>query len=130
MITDADAATYDALYKLVTGAYADTDWLTRHHGRWVMDRSWYDRIRAAFCTEEQERIRADAHRLMYVMDAIVPGKCPACGKGPFTTMDEFTGHVRAMADPRNREPVDGDCLMGIPIEVREGSGPPHLEPRP
>lgn len=124
----ADATTRDALFRLVAETHAAADSWTRQHGRWVMDRPWYDRIRAAACTEEQEQIRAEAHRCLYIAaDASVPGRCPACGKGPFSTMAEFTEHVLAMADPRNREPADGDALFGILIEVREGGGSPHLE---
>lgn len=127
MITEAEAATYDALCTLATEAHAAADPWTRQHGRWVMDRAWYDRIRAAFCTEEQEAARAGAHRCLYIAaDASVPGWCRACGKGPFATVAGLTGHVLAMADPRNREPADGDSLFGSLIEVREGSGPPRL----
>jgi hypothetical protein len=111
---------------LVTQAYSAAGPQERA-GRWVMGRPWYDRLRAAACTEEQERMRAAAHANLMVSAAEPPpARCPACGAGPFADMRAFTGHVAAMADPQNREPDPRDQLFGIPIEVCEDGGEPHL----
>lgn len=32
------------------------------------------------------------------------------------------------ADPDTWEPADGDRFFGVPVHVRVGGGPPHLEP--
>lgn len=97
-------------------------------GRWVMDRTWYDQIRAACLTEEQELARASAHQnLMVSITAPFPRNCPACSMGAYATMDDLTSHVLAMADPRNRDPDTADCLLGIPIDVRDDGGKPHIE---
>lgn len=109
-------------------AYEAADPSLRYRGgRWIMDRGWYDRIRAAAFTEEQERIRADAHaRAIVPVLADFPLHCPACPSGPF----EWPGlieHVRMMSDPLNREPGTADVLFGLPILVREEGGAPHVE---
>ena len=101
----------------------------RRSSRWVMDRLSYDRIRAAAMTDEQELNRALAHfdaRILVLSEP--PYACPACPAGPFATMAELSEHVRAMADPTNKEPQSGDYLLGIPVEVRDDGGAPHLEP--
>jgi hypothetical protein len=95
--------------------------------RWIMDRGWYDRIRAAMPTE-QEFARARAHAdLMVPADAAGELKCPACGDGPFDGMRGLTEHVIAQADPMNREPSGRDRLFGLCIDVRDDGGRPHLE---
>jgi hypothetical protein len=100
--------------------------------RWVMDRSWYDRVRAVTVTPEQDRARAAAHATAWMeADPVFPRGCPArCAAGPFTAMSELAGHMAAMSDPLNREPADADRLFGIPVEVRAGGGEPYLETRP
>lgn len=99
--------------------------------RWVMDRASYDRIRAAAMTDEQELARATAHAVARLpIPAEAPYTCPACGAGPFAAMADLNDHVAAKGDPANREPADGDSLLGIPIEVREDGGVPHLEAAP
>jgi hypothetical protein len=98
------------------------------HTRWVMSRPWYDRLRAEACTEDQEAARALAHASVWLSAmAEPPLACPACGGGPFVTMDDLVGHVAAMADPANREPDHADCLFGLRMEVRDDGGEPHLE---
>lgn len=95
---------------------------------WVMDRSWYDRLRAACCTEEQERARAREHAHVWVAEAsVAPRRCPACVCGPFADMGEYLAHLSVMADPAFREPDPRDELFAIRIEVRDGGGQPHLE---
>lgn len=44
-------------------------------------------------------------------------------------MEDLAAHAAAMADPLNREPADGDRLLGIPLEVIDGGGLPHVENR-
>lgn len=98
--------------------------------RWVMDRASYDRIRAMGMTGEQETARALAHaRAWLPLPAEAPYACPACRGGSFATMGKLNDHFVAMADPTNREPASGDCLLGIRIEVREDGGEPHIEHR-
>lgn len=107
------------------------DPLARMYGQWVMDRASYDQIRAACLTEEQERARASAHQnLMVSLTAPFPRNCPACCMGAYATMDDLTSHVLAMADPDNRDPDTADCLFGIPIDVRDDGGEPHIEAPP
>jgi hypothetical protein len=116
----------DPVIELVTQAYSAAGPLERT-GKWVMDRPWYDRLRAAACTEEQERARAREHADIRIdPNAWLPGRCPVCMAGPFADMKAFTDHVSAMADPANREPDPRDQLFGIPMEVREDGGEPHL----
>lgn len=98
-------------------------------GCWVMDRSWYDQVRAALTSDEQERARAAAHSQVYIAADEGPFQCPACGQRPFATLPEMAEHVMNMGDPDYREPNPGDYLLGLPIVVREGAGRPHLERR-
>lgn len=113
------------LVDLVTQEYrASPD---RADARWVMGRSWYDRLRAVAVTDEQERARAREHASLWISTAAPPpDQCPVCGAGPFADIGAFTGHVAAMADPASREPNTSDHLFGLPIEVREDGGEPHL----
>jgi hypothetical protein len=99
--------------------------------RWTMNREWYDRIRAAFCSEDQERARAAAHASAWI-PASAAGlvTCPVCPAGPFASLADLSAHVAAMADPANREPAGRDYLLGFPIDVRADGGVPHLEPVP
>ncbi len=100
------------LHDLLIKAYYATDNRMRAPAcRWVMNRAWYDRIRAEASGPA----------------AGPPYQCPACPSGPFADMRALAGHVAAMADPLNREPAAGDQLLGIPVEVRENGGEPHLE---
>ncbi len=117
------------LHDLLIKAYYATDNRMRAPAcRWVMNRAWYDRIRAEAVTDEQERERAAAHSGSCSGPAAGPPyQCPACPSGPFADMRALAGHVAAMADPLNREPAAGDQLLGIPVEVRENGGEPHLE---
>jgi hypothetical protein len=102
--------------------------LDRERCRWVMDRPWYDRLRAEAMTEDQEAIRAQAHASAWLVSlAGPPFKCPVCAAPPFGSKGELYDHVNAMADPSSREPVDGDSLFGIPLTVRADGGEPHLE---
>lgn len=111
-------------------AYQATDNWQRHasHIRWVMDRTWYGRLRAQTVTADQEAARAQAHASAWIStEAKPPYWCPVCPGGPFATMLELTDHVTAMADPANKEPAQGDQLFGIALEVRADGGEPHLE---
>lgn len=95
--------------------------------RWVMDRNWYDRLRAELVSDDQEASRARAHA-----DALIPVHahhftCPACPAGPFRDAPELAAHMATMADPAYREPGDGDMLFALPIVVRDGGGEPHLD---
>lgn len=110
-------------------------WINREPGaviaRWVMDRAWYDRLRAEVVPEDQERERARMHAGAIVSPEAAPSYCcPACPAGPFATMKELAGHVTAMSDPADREPAPGDVLFCLPIDVRVDGGPPHLEAPP
>ena len=97
--------------------------------RWVMGRPWYDRLRAAAWTEEQERARAREHAHIWIStEDPRPGCCPVCMAGPFADMAAFTDHVAAQADPANREPDPRDRLFGFQIEVREDGEEPRLQP--
>jgi hypothetical protein len=119
------AITFPELYE----AYGAADPMLRRFdvGCWVMDRSWYDRMRA-LVPAEQERERAAVHaRVLIEVDAKPPFTCPACRMGPFATMGEFGEHVANMADPDYREPHAMDYLLGLPVVVREGAGQPHIE---
>jgi hypothetical protein len=116
---------------LVTQAYSaftgrDAAVTPSNDVRWVMGRSWYDRLRAAAWTEEQERARAREHAHIWISTEDPPRCCPVCMAGPFADMKAFTDHVAAMADPANREPDPRDRLFGFQIEVREDGGEPHL----
>lgn len=123
-MTDKEAL-YSDLARML-GSYGGD----RRFSCWVMDRASYDRIRAMAMTEEQETARALAHATAWIpILAQAPYLCPACPDGPFADMAGLTAHVAAMADPANREPLDGDMLFGIPIEVREDGGVPHIEDR-
>jgi hypothetical protein len=98
---------------------------------WVMDRPWYDRVRAACVTEQQEQARAREHGLVMIADgAGPPPHCAACPAGPFADMDAYAVHLQVMADPACREPDPMDLLFGYPVEVRHGGGEPHLEDHP
>ena len=121
----------DPVIELVTQAYSTAGPLERT-GKWVMNRPWYDRLRAAACTEEQERIRASEHkRIWIVWGSPPPKRCQACPAGPFADMHAYSAHIAAMADPANREPDPRDRLFGLQIEVREDGGEPHLaSPQP
>ena len=94
---------------------------------WVMDRPWYDRLRAALVTQEQEQARAREHGLvMIAAGAGPPARCPACPEGPFADLGAYLTHLRRLADPSWREPDPRDRLFGFPLEVRDGGGQPHL----
>lgn len=96
--------------------------------RWAMSREWYDRIRAAFWSEDQERARAAAHASVWIpatADGLIT--CPVCPGGPFGSLADLSEHVAAMADPAHREPDSKDYLLGFPVHVRDDGGPPHLE---
>lgn len=125
--------TTDDLYKALVAAMYAVDPVIRHnntHIRWVMSLDWYRRIRATAVTEEQEIARAMSHATAVIpVSATFPLRCPACTAGPFATMDDLADHAAAMADPANREPADGDRLLGIPLEVTAEGGAPHLENR-
>lgn len=117
------------LYKaLVNAMHAVPPVMRNDATRWVMNREWYSRIRAMAMTEEQEIIRALSHaRAVVPVLATFPLRCPACTRGPFATMDDLRAHVKAMADPFNRDPEPGDTLLGIVVEVTADGGVPHIE---
>jgi hypothetical protein len=128
-----DVTTPVSVMDLCTRAYhATSNWERgAGHLRWVMDRSWYDRLRAQVVPEDQEAERARAHASAWIEAAAEPPhRCPVCPGGPFGTMKELTAHIGAMADPANREPSEGDQLFGIALEVRDDGGEPHLETVP
>lgn len=119
--------------ELCNRAYAATSNWGRDASRirWVMDRSWYDRLRAQAVPAGGEAARAQAHaNALISAEAEPPYWCPACPAGPFATSRELTDHVTAMSDPAYREPAEGDQLFGIAIEVRADGGEPHLETAP
>jgi len=119
------------LIKFCYAAYGAAEPAGRHDylgARWVMDRTWYDCVRAAVCTPEQELERARAHlQMMIDVNAPPPVRCPACHAGPFASLGELSEHAVMMADPGNREPDTRDWMLGVRIEVRDGGGAPHLE---
>jgi len=127
-----DAARDPEIVDLVTQAYCaftgrDAAVTPSNDARWVMGRSWYDRLRAAAWTEEQEQARAREHADIWISaEGPPPGCCPVCMAGPFADVKAFTDHAAAMADPANREPDPRDRLYGFQIEVREDGGEPHL----
>lgn len=129
---DPRQMTPDQLLKVCYETFSAADPWSRvdySGARWVMSRLWYDCIRAAACSPEQELALARAHAdLMIQVNAPLPIKCPVCQRGPFADLGALSEHVIAMSDPQNREPHPGDYMFGVPIEVREDGGMPHLEP--
>ena len=122
--------TADELIRFCYASYAAADVADRNDylgGRWVMERVWYDCLRAAMCTPEQELERARIHRgMMISVDAPLPLRCPACHKGPFADLGALSEHAILMSDPQNREPDTQDYMLGVRIEISEGAGAPHL----
>lgn len=113
----------------VAEAYAAASPRLCHEGVWLMDRTWYDRIRAEGISEDAERDRAWWHaNAMISQDAAEPLHCPVCPGGPFTRA-ELIEHIARKADLHNREPDPRDVLMGRPVIVRDDGGPPHLVER-
>jgi hypothetical protein len=97
------------------------------HARWIMNRAWYDRVRATM-PPELEIARANAHAVaLMAAPPSFPTDCPVCRSGEFADMWSLSEHVAAMADPQNREPAPSDRLFGIPIEVTDDGGAPHLD---
>lgn len=100
----------------------------RQDGVWVMGRAWYDRVRPAALTEEQEHEHADAHRFLWVSQGCDVSACPACGR----PVDGWAGlqvHMGLFADPLYREPDAGDHLFGHPLRVVDGDVAPRLVSR-
>jgi hypothetical protein len=84
-----------------------------------MGRSWYDRLRSEFDDGEIQRL----HATMLVPGDPPPSACPACDR-PVTGWKGLTVHLAAVMD---RAPDPGDLLMGLPLTVVPGDGPPRLE---
>jgi hypothetical protein len=115
-----------ALMNLLRRAYDDAASLrARGNPRWVMDRTWYDRLRRTFITRKQEQERAAAHQYAVLADGVLA--CPACPASRFPDQTAVAEHVVQQSDPAYREPDPGDMLFAIRIAVRDGGGEPHLE---
>jgi hypothetical protein len=119
-----------ALWQILQDAWGEAAGQLTRSPRWVMDRDWYDRLRAALVPAGQEQARADAHRSIMapvIRPAAGPARCPVC-PGTFAGPDDLGAHITQMSDPEFREPAPGDMLMRLPVTVRDGAGAPHIEP--